>query len=1001
MIGQTFSHYRIIKELGKGGMGVVYLAEDTTLGRLVAIKTLIDLNGPGRQHYHTRFLREAQVISKLSHRHIATIHDYGKTADGTPYIVMEFVKGGTLADLMNTEKLTIARVLEIISEVAEGLSEAHRQGIVHRDIKPSNVGINERGEVKVLDFGLAKHFSSTTGDPTGPETNLTETREDLILGTPAYLSPEQALGLSVDTRSDIFSLGSLLYECLTGTQAFSGKSASEIRARVIRDDPPPPSQINANISTKLDSVALKALAKKPDERYQSAEKIVEDLRAVGVTSDTNGRASLTAEVEDTTSKSILHRPQTVGTSHISVTSPRFSIRGLLVAVSLTSLVALGLWYVLRPKPYQPSAAAQRWYDIGTNDLREGAYFKAIKPLEQAVAEDDKFALAHARLAEAWTELDYTDRAQRELLRVDGLVPNRNALPELERLYLDAIRATLTRELGEATKAYQSILMIKPNDPQALIDLGRAYEKDEQIDAAINSYNSAASRDSQNPAAFLRLGILYGRKRDTQNASAAFERADALFQTLGDLEGHTEVVYQRGVVFRESGQLSEAQDQLQKAVDISRTSGNQYQQIKSMLRLSAVLYLRGTTEQARDMATTAVNLAQSNGIENLATQGLIDLGTTYLVRREYPNAELVFKQALDIARRNSGRRNEATALYLLAALYIQQETRIDEALDYLKQASEFFEPGHYDRELSQVILYRGRAKLLKGDYDGALQDFEVLLPLATRINDRNQLASTYTLIGNLLFARELYPDALRNFDEGYNLYKALDIPLSVAYLILDRSEMLWRLGQPKEAETVLSELPSWINRIDNNYRQVLLSRTALARAGIAASQEDFSRAKSEAELAIKLAGKPNNHTAVEAKCILGSVLIHSGANREGLRVSQETVEMATQINDQHLLSQALLVQAEALLESGDPKQALSVALQCQDRFAHANQQESEARSWLIAARATQVLNDHTRARAQLTRANQLLSGLDQKWGPEAFKKYLSRSDVKALWARISY
>src|SRR6185503_15986072 len=121
MIGQTFSHYKIIKELGRGGMGVVYLAEDTTLGRLVAIKTLIEMNGPGRQHYHTRFLREAQVISKLSHRHIATIHDYGKTSEGTPYIVMEFLKGGTLADLMLTDKLSVSRAVDIISAVAEAL----------------------------------------------------------------------------------------------------------------------------------------------------------------------------------------------------------------------------------------------------------------------------------------------------------------------------------------------------------------------------------------------------------------------------------------------------------------------------------------------------------------------------------------------------------------------------------------------------------------------------------------------------------------------------------------------------------------------------------------------------------------------------------------------------------------------------------------------------------------------------------------------------------------
>src|SRR5712672_1718530 len=155
MIGQTISHYRILSKLGEGGMGIVYVAEDTVLGRQVAIKTLNE-GGPGKQHFRSRFLREARSISKLSHPHIATIYDYGETADGQPYIVMELINGETLSHLMVREALTIPRSVEIIEQVAEALAEAHRHGIIHRDIKPSNIAINERGDVKVLDFGLAK-----------------------------------------------------------------------------------------------------------------------------------------------------------------------------------------------------------------------------------------------------------------------------------------------------------------------------------------------------------------------------------------------------------------------------------------------------------------------------------------------------------------------------------------------------------------------------------------------------------------------------------------------------------------------------------------------------------------------------------------------------------------------------------------------------------------------------------------------------------------------------
>jgi serine/threonine protein kinase len=243
MIGQTISHYRILGFIGEGGMGTVYLAEDTVLGRRVAVKFLT--TSPGKPHYRARFLREARSISALSHPNIATVYDYGETRDNIPFIVMELIEGQTLGDLMRANAMTIARALEIIEEVAKGLAEAHRRDIVHRDIKPANVSINERGEVKVLDFGLAKQLSDDAGRAEGAAADVqallaTQTRDGVIVGTPMYLSPEQALGAPVDARSDIFSLGSVLYECITGRPAFSGRSPADVCAGVIRDDPPPP-----------------------------------------------------------------------------------------------------------------------------------------------------------------------------------------------------------------------------------------------------------------------------------------------------------------------------------------------------------------------------------------------------------------------------------------------------------------------------------------------------------------------------------------------------------------------------------------------------------------------------------------------------------------------------------------------------------------------------------------------------------------------------------------
>src|SRR5215510_14613337 len=274
MIGQTISQYRVIRELGRGAMGVVYLAEHTVLGRRVAIKTVSSNYG--------RFLREARAASALSHPHIATIHDYGKTDTGQPYIVMEFIEGKTLADLISQGNLTIANSLRIAREVAEALSEAHRHNIIHRDIKPTNIAVDDRGIVKVLDFGLAKQIGLEQVEPDNNDSNSlnTQTREGVLVGTPMYFSPEQAMGLELDSRSDLFSLGLVLYECLCGKPAFYGVTPMDICAKVIRDTPVPPSEINPAISTDVERVTLRALEKAKDKRYQSAIQIASDLQTL-------------------------------------------------------------------------------------------------------------------------------------------------------------------------------------------------------------------------------------------------------------------------------------------------------------------------------------------------------------------------------------------------------------------------------------------------------------------------------------------------------------------------------------------------------------------------------------------------------------------------------------------------------------------------------------------------------------------------------------------------
>jgi len=540
-------------------MGVVYLAEDTHLARRVAIKFLSSLD----HHYRARFLREARAVSALSHANIAAVYDYGETDDAKPYIVMELVQGQTLGQLLEDESLTLARSVQIVSSIAEALGEAHHQGIVHRDVKPSNVVITERGQVKVLDFGLVKQiFKSAINDTDASAQTLfsTHTRSDVIVGTPLYFSPEQATGKPVDGRSDLFALGALLYECIAGRSAFSGSSVIEIGAQVIHVEPPPPSRSNPRISPELDRITMKALAKKPEARYQSAEEMLRDLRPVLVTLSSDNHSTPLRSPRSTSTSPPLPTSALI-TLIETLRRPRLSLGTFIIAILAISLAGWAILRFWKPAPYVPSPVAIDWHHKGTEAMRNGAFLQATLALKQAIRADDKFALAHARLAEAWTELDYADEAKNEMLRVAELAPDRSRLPRVDALYLEAIHAAVTGDFPSSVKAYSEIVRLSPKEPHVYFDLGRAHEKNDDTKKAIVSYIEATSRSPQLAAAFLRVGILYGRQLDLASASANFQQAETLYQALGSVEGQAEVFYERGFLLNKLGKVTEAREQL--------------------------------------------------------------------------------------------------------------------------------------------------------------------------------------------------------------------------------------------------------------------------------------------------------------------------------------------------------------------------------------------------------------------------------------------------------
>jgi serine/threonine protein kinase/lipopolysaccharide biosynthesis regulator YciM len=967
-------------------MGEVYLAEDTRLHRKVAIKLLPPKSASDEQA-RKRLIREARTAAQLDHPNICAIHE---VADDASFIVLQYIEGETLAATIRTKRLELRESLDIAIQILRALSEAHAQGIIHRDIKPQNIIITPRGQVKVLDFGLAKTVYQQRPIESEAETESILTETGTVVGTVGYMSPEQARGADLDARSDLFSVGALLYECVTGRPAFTGNNLIDICAQVIHVDPPAPSKINTAISAELDRVINKALAKEVDARYQSADEMLEDLRSSRDTTQPGLRVPTVPETLAPTSR--INALSTVS-KLLQQRSPSAAVAMLVSVIAVVALLVVPRFW--RAAPHQPVPAAKQWYDRGTNYLRDGAYYQASKALQQAVNLDDKFALAHARLAEAWTELDYSDRAKDELLRVSALVPDRSALPKLEGVYLEAVTNTVTREFGNAIEVYRSLTeqVSQSEKAFAYVDLGRAYEKNEDTENAIRSYQEAAKLDPQYAPVYLRLAVLYGRQQDLNAASDKFDTAESLYQALSNQEGVSEVLFQRGALANKLGRLNDGRALLEKALDFAMRAGNKFQQIRSLLQLSHLTCVAGDITRAQQYATQASDLAQSDGIENLTTQGLIDLGYAFLVRNQTEKAEAYFKQALDLARINKGRRNEARALLMLGNLRMQQDNA-GEARRFVEQALPFYQQGGYRKETAQALYLLGHSNDLEGDYKSALEAFMEQLRLAMQWNDESQIALSHEGIGTALSHQEEYPQALRSFEQCYAIYNSLGKQLNAGYALVNRADMLWRLNRYGEAQIALTQASDIAEKPESSYKQ-LLGRVYLVQARLSLSRLQLPVTTTTGQKALVAANTQSAHTAVEVKCVLGSALSLAGERKKSRRLCEDTVLSAKATGDPRLIADAELAFAGSLYETGEFEAALATALEAKATFSRAGQRESEWRACLIMARAAEHLSGAVKTTEYLSRAENVLMELQQRWGTEVFNAFCARPDVQVL------
>ncbi|MEJ2086367.1 MAG: protein kinase, partial [Acidobacteriota bacterium] len=655
MIGQTLSHFKIVAHLGKGGMGEVYRAEDTSLGRQVAIKVLPPAmaDDPDRL---ARFEREAHAASALNHPGICTIHELGRH-HGRPFLVMELLEGQTLQERFSGGSLPPDRVIDIGLQIAEALDAAHSKGLVHRDIKPGNLFVTDRGDIKILDFGLVKTFDEALSIDSKLSTELAEktlTREGSTIGTVAYMSPEQARGDALDPRSDLFSLGVVLYELASGHRPFDGSTSAVIFSEILGKDPLPVTQLEPGVPAGVAAIIGRCLEKDPDLRYQSAADL---------------RADLKRQQRDTESQAVIQA---------ATQAPKLGKGKLWLAVGAlilsVALAALVFWRRDSSEPssiVSPEMTAERRTSVAVLPLQNmGAdtsneYLRLAVPDEitntlaraptlsvRPVATAAKYAETPLDPAKAGAELaaenivtgqyyrvgeqlqitlEAVDVRNNEIVWRESLIVPADNLLDLRNQVTNAVRQGLLPQLGAATE--ESLKESQPQSDEAYLLYARSLSMstDPSPNAtAIEMLEKSVRLDPEFAPAWAKLALRYyydgqysdgGRKafRLSQQAAQAaieidpanLEAATYLIQRRidkGDLEGgfvasrellkhrpdSVAAIFARSYVYRFSGMLDEALADCNRAYALDPTDKS--------IRSCALAFLQNDdVERARDFA----------------------------------------------------------------------------------------------------------------------------------------------------------------------------------------------------------------------------------------------------------------------------------------------------------------------------------------------------------------------------------------------------------------